>query len=179
MCPNDIKGCEKHFNYENEALFVWTKGTCVADEVFCQFFACRGKREIYFNTFCHEMTEGYKDSYTTSKPFLSCKTFISCMMSWIINQGIDYRAVESICTFCGHYPEVLSCDGVAVGVKLKYLTRLPNITAPEKQEIKKSVHRRNDRVFITGQEKRDIEHRQFLVQFCNSIIAIGKKSSKQ
>ena len=91
VCPNNAKACEKTYDFENDALFVWSKETCVGDEIFCQFFACRGKREIYFYTYCYEMTESYRDSNITSSPFLSAKTFISCTMSWIINQGIDYR----------------------------------------------------------------------------------------
>ena len=176
-CPNNRKACEKHYDFENDALFVWSKETCVGDEVFCQFFSCRGKREIYFYTFCHEMTEAYRDSNIASSAFLSAKTFISCMMSWIINQGIDYRSLDAICPFCGHNPEVLACDGVAVGVSLKFLTKHKSIATAEKQEIREPLHRRNTRVLISGLRKREQLNRQFLRQYCDSIIKLGRKET--
>lgn len=169
--------CEKGYDFEHNAIFVWTKGTCVADEVFTQFFACRGKREIHFSSFVHEMSEAYKDSEITSAEFLSCNIFTSCVMSWIINLDIDFRSDHAVCTFCGHNPEVLACDGVYVGVKLKYLTKLEDINATEKLEEKPVLHRRFDRTLIRGTTDTMKDYRSFLITYCKNIISLGKKNT--
>ena len=177
-CQNQEKACEKLYDFENNAIFVWSKETCIGDEVFCQFFSGRGKRAIYFNTYCHEMTEAYRDSNINSSKFLHHQTFISCMMSWIINQGIDYRSIDAICPFCGHNPEVLACDGVSVGVNLKRLTRLEDITSSEKKEVKPFVHRRNTRILFSGTKERDKAERKYVLGFCDHILDTVKTKKK-
>ena len=171
------KECEKKYDFEANAIFVWSKDICVADEVFTQFFACRGRREIYFATYVYEMNENYRDGNITSAEFLSCPTFVSCVMSWIINQDIDFRSQDSICPFCGHNPEVLACDGVYVGVSLKYLTDMQSIAAPEKLEVKELLHRRFTRTLVRGVSQSMTQLRSFLQSFCKSILDLGRKNS--
>ena len=86
------------------------------------------------------------------------------------------RSLDAICPFCGHNPEVLACDGVAVGVSLKFLTKHKSISAAGKHEIKEPLHRRNTRILISGLDKREQLNRQFLHQYCDSILDIGKKN---
>ena len=174
QCVNREKNCDKRYDFEKNAIFVWTKNTCVADEIFCQFFACRGKREIHFSSFVHEMTETYKDSNITSADFLSLHIFISCVMSWIINLDVDFRSDCAVCPYCGHNPDVLACDGVYVGVKVKYLTNLKDITAPEKLEMKPNLHRRFTRTLINGDDKMK-DHRLYLISYCKHVLSLGKR----
>lgn len=176
-CPNGKKECEKQYDFEENAIFVWSKDICVADEVFTQFFACRGRREIYFATYVYEMNSTYRDSNSTSAEFLSCPTFVSCVMSWIANQDIDFRSKDAICPFCGHNPEVLACDGVYVGVSLKYLGEMQSIAASEKLEAKKVLHRRFTRTLICGLAPSVRQLRVFLDSFCRNILDLGKKKS--
>lgn len=178
-CPNFEKACEKLYDFESNAIFVWSKETCIGDEVFCQFFSSRTKRAIYFATYCYEMTMVYRDTDITSSKFLHHQTFTSCLMSWIINQGIDYRSIDAICPFCGHDPEVLACDGVSVGVNVKRLTKLEDITSSEKKEIKRSLHRRNNRILFTGTSELEKAERKYALKFCDYIINLGKQKKKQ
>lgn len=174
QCPNKNRECIKRYNFEENAIFVWSKDTLIADEVFHRFFACRGKREIYFSSFVKEMTLEYADNYPDSAPFISCSLFINCMMSWIINHDIDYRAKDAICPYCGHNPEVLACDGVRVGVNLKYLTNLQKISTAEKNEGKKNLHRRNTRILLTGESERAKYRRKYVLEYCRKIIRLDK-----
>ena len=178
-CVNHVQACEKLYDFENNAIFVWSKETCIGDEVFCQFYASRGKRAIYFSTYCDEITAAYRQANPESAPFLTDKTFISCMMSWIINQGIDYRSIDAICPFCGHNPEVLACDGVTVGVKVKRLLNLEDITSSEKKEVKNPLHRRNTRILFSGTSSSAKTGRKYAMQFCEYILNIGKKKKQQ
>lgn len=173
-CPNQNEQCRVRYDFEKNAIFVWSKDTLIADEIFHSYFACRGKREIHFSSFVNEMTLGYTDLCENSAPFISVGLFTSCVMSWIINQNIDYRSKDAICPFCGHNPEVLACDGVKVGVNLKYLTHLQRISAAEKNEIKPYLHRRNDRILVSGEGKRIPYLRKFLLEYCRNVIRLGK-----
>ena len=176
-CSKKKMECQKLFSYKDNAIFVWSKGTCVADEVFTQFFACRGNREMHFSSYVSEMTQNYKENYIGSADFLSVNTFTSCVMSWIVNLDIDFRGKDAICPFCGHNPEILACDGVAVGVSLKYLAELKSISAPEKPEVKPMLHRRFTRTLVRGTGKTMAHLRKFLHSFCKSILNIGKNKS--
>ena len=177
-CVNHVQACEKLYDFESNAIFVWSKETCFGDEVFCQFYASRGKRAIYFSTYCDEITIAYRQANPESAPFVTDKTFISCMMSWIINQGIDYRSIEAICPFCGHYPEVLACDGVTVGVKVKRLLNLEDIASSEKKEVKPTLHRRNTRILFSGSSERAKKRRKYALEFCDYILS-NKKQQKR
>lgn len=172
-CVNKQEECKIKYNFEENAIFVWSKETCVGDEVFHMFFASRGKRETHFSCFVDEMTSSYKDADINSAPFLSVGVFISCTMSWIINQKIDYRARDSICPFCGHNPEVLACDGVSVGVSRKFLTKLKEIEVADKRESKDYLHRRNTRILIKG-----TANREFLLTYCEHLCKLDKKNNK-
>lgn len=178
QCPNKTPKCDITYDFERNAIFVWSKNICVADEVFHSFFACRGKREIYFSSFVSEMTLAYKDPYEKSAKFLSLQIFISCMMSWIINQGIDYRSKDAICPFCGHNPEALACDGVLVGVDLKYMQKLKNIAVPEKNERKDCLHRRNTRILYSGMTPRKTHLRQYLLAYLQQLSNLSKENPR-
>ena len=121
----------------------------MGDEVFALFFANRGRVETPFGTFVDFMTKSYRFPRPSIAPFMTCPTFISCVMSWIINLDIDYRAVDSVCTVCGHNPEALACDGVYVGVSMKYKKPV-QIEKAENDDVKPSLHLRYTRTLIKG-----------------------------
>jgi hypothetical protein len=149
-CKNQNPRCTKTYDFEKNAIFVWSNKICIGDEIFCQYFSCRGKRDIYFATYCYEMDEVYRDSNISSAPFVSRQTFTRCLMSWIVNQDIDFRSIDAICPQCGYEPDVLVCDGVSVGVRIRNITRLNDVTSADKHQIKPFLHRRNTRLLFSG-----------------------------
>lgn len=171
-CVNNRSECRKEYDFEENAIFVWSlenNGICIGDEVFHDLMKDRSKREIIFGTFCSGMDDIYRRAGLHSAPFLRCQTFLSCYMSWLINWNVDYRSIEAIDNKCGHNPKKLACDGVHVGVSKKHLTHLADITKKGKNELKKPMHRRFDRTLIAGQKSKKnpniTQLRKYMINF--------------
>ena len=178
-CVQNHSKCRKSVDFHEKSIFLWSKDIGVGDEVFHHFYESAGKREVFFRSFCQDLTLSYRYPFPNSAPFLSCPTFISCMMSWIINLGIDYRSSEAIDPFCGHEPEVLACDGVHVGVAKRFMKNLKDISKSDKPQVKDFKHRRYDRTLIRGNKPRTSALRTYLKKFCNDIITFGSKSKQR
>lgn len=178
-CQNNQHECRKTVNFHEKSIFQWSKDIAIGDEVFHHFYESAGKREVFFRSFCEDLSISYRYPYKESAPFVSSHTFISCMMSWIINLNIDYRSLEAIDPYCCHEPEVLACDGVHVGVAKRFMRNLKDISKPEKPQVKDSRHRRFDRTLIRGKTPRISALRTYMKSFCEDILTSNRSKSRQ
>lgn len=171
-CENKNPDCKIEFDFENEAIFVWSKDICLGDEIFHDYFKNMGSTETLFSTFCASTTKTYRNTgYKAS--FLSAGTFTSCVISWIINWDIDYRK-EVWCPYCQYNPRFLACDGTHVGVTKEHMLDLEDISKKEKNEVKKTRHRKFDRTLISGKGKNQATLRKYMLGFCNFFRNIKK-----
>ena len=178
-CPNRMEECNRYFSFEDDAIFVWSTDICIADEIFHRLLISRGKRESFLATFCYEMTTEYQLLYAKSAPFVSCAVFIDCLFSWIINWDIDYRGLDAIDPWCQYNPKRLGCDGVHVGVALKFLSKFKPITDNDKPDTKSCRHRRFDRTLLQGTSERHRRLRTYLNNYCTSVLGSrGKVKDK-
>ena len=145
VCENNRPECNKYYDFSHDGIFLWTKDTCIGDEVFYSFLEARGLHEEFLSSFCKERTEQYRYCCPKSASFLSEDTFIACFFAWIANWDIDFRGTEAIDPFCGHNPEVLACDGVHVGVAVRFMAKSKPITKSELPHTKPIGARRFDR----------------------------------
>lgn len=155
----------------------WSQDICIADEVFYSFLAARGLHENFLSSFCIERTKRYKNFFIQSAPFVSDDTFVSCFFGWIANLDIDFRAKPAIDPFCGHNPEVLACDGVHVGVAVKFLAKSTPITTSERNDVKPMSHRRFDRVFLGGRTTDEKKRRSYVIDHCKFTILNHKRQA--
>ena len=177
ICQNNRRECDKNYDFSKEGIFVWTKETCLGDEVFYSFLEARGLHEEFLSSFCKERTEQYRYCCQQSASFLSEDTFISCFFAWISNWDIDFRAPSSIDPFCGHNPQVLACDGVHVGVAVRFMSKCVPITKSQKPDIKPIGTRRFDRVLLPGNTDADRKRRKYVRNYCKHGILKEKNAT--
>lgn len=170
-CPNKNEECHRYFNFQDSGIFVWSRDICIGDEVFHRLLIPRGKRESFLATFCYEMTQEYKFLFAKTAPFVSCAVFIDCFFSWVINWGIDYRGLDAIDPWCQHNPKSLACDGVHVGVALKFLSKFKPITDSDKEQTKTNAHRRFDRTLLNGRTERQKRLRRYFKSYVNNLTS--------
>ena len=175
VCENNRRECDKLYNFSTDGIFLWTKETCIGDEIFYSFLEARGLHEEFLSSFCKERTEQYRYCCRESASFLSEDTFITCFFAWIANWDIDFRARSSIDPFCGHNPEVLACDGVHVGVAVRFMAKTTPITKSEIREIKPIGKRRFDRVLLPGNTEAAKTRRNYVRNYCKYGILKEKK----
>lgn len=174
-CVNDKKECIKRYDFSRDGIFQWSSEICIADEVFYLFLAARGLHENFLSSFCTERTKRYLNFNISSAKFVGNNTFVSCFFGWIANWHIDFRAAPGIDELCGHNPEVLACDGVHVGVAVRFLAKSTPITKNEINEVKPIHQRRYDRVFLPGTTPQARKTRNYVIDFCKYTILNYKK----
>ena len=177
ICANNRRECDKSYDFSQDGTFLWTKETCIGDEVFYSFLEARGLHEEFLSSFCKERTEQYRYCCPKSASFLSEDTFIACFFAWIANWDIDFRGTDSIDPFCRHNPEVLACDGVHVGVAVRFMGKCTPITKSETPVIKPIGARRFDRVLLPGSSDADKKRRNYIRSYCRYGI-LKEKNSK-
>ena len=179
VCENNRPECDKHYDFSQDGIFLWTKDTCIGDEVFYSFLEARGLHEEFLSSFCKERTEQYRYCCPKSASFLSEDTFIACFFAWIANWDIDFRGTEAIDPFCGHNPEVLACDGVHVGVAVRFMAKSKPITKSELPHTKPIGARRFDRVLLPGNSDADKKRRNYIRSYCRYDILKEKKPTAE
>jgi len=106
-----------------------------------------------FSAFCTFMTSTYV-RYRSKKSFMSPKTFIKLFFSWASNQEIDFRKV---CQWCGSNPKILACDATRIGIIQKNCAVSPIEEKDNEENILPTLHRRNNRCFLSYPVKKATE----------------------
>lgn len=104
-----------------------------------------------FTKFCDEATRKYQTTHPSSHPFMSCATFVKCILGWICAFKIDFRL--EVDPWCKHSPQFLACDGTHVGVSVKYMKVDKPITEPDTPEIVVPSNKRFQRVLLPYPKK--------------------------
>ena len=178
VCENNRPCCDKYYDFSTEGIFLWSLETCVGDELFHCFLEARGLHEEFLSSFCKERTNIYRYCDSKSAPFLSEDTFIACFFGWIANWDIDYCDIFSKDPFCGHNPEILACDGVHVGVAVRFLSKSTPITKSEIPEVKPVGNRRYNRTLLPGTDDATKKKRTYIRNYCKYDILKMEKTTE-
>ena len=90
--------------------------TCAGDEIGWDFVSLVKSSKLSFTAFCDEMTRKYKTTNILSAPFMSVKTFVCWLFSWMACMKIDFS--KEVDPWCKYQPKLLPGDGTHVGVAL-------------------------------------------------------------
>ena len=139
--------CIHHYNGVHNFVFFLSKETGIGEEIFWDFISRVHRSKCSFTGFSNEMTGTYTTTHLQAAAFLSNKSFINVLLSWIAALKIDFR--QEVDPWCKHHPKVLACDGTKVGVSYKMQKLDPPITEPNVEEIADTLHKKYDRCFLT------------------------------
>ena len=111
---------------QEKGIFFYSSHTCAGDEVGWDFISLVMKTKISFTGYCNEMTRRYSTNNVLSGHFMSPNIFICWFFGWLAAFKIDFR--KEIDPWCSYNPEVLACDGTHIGVSLRNICNLTNLS---------------------------------------------------
>jgi len=151
VCPD--RNCYVKWNGCSENIFRLSGKTCFGEELCWEFVDMVSTMKCNFSAFCTFMTSTYV-RYRSKKSFMSPKTFIKLFFSWASNQEIDFRKV---CQWCGSNPKILACDATRIGIIQKNCAVSPIEEKDNEENILPTLHRRNNRCFLSYPVKKATE----------------------
>ena len=103
-CVNET--CDLCVNYtgQEDEIFFWSKGVGFGQEPFWDFMNAVIGGQMSFTRFCTERTRVYLTTNLKLVPFVSNKTFIQAVMSWMVSFQLDFR--QHVDPWCQHNPKI-------------------------------------------------------------------------
>ena len=136
---------------EQKCVFMFTKNTCIGDEIAWDFVSMVMTTKCSFTGYCNEMTRRYQTNSFMSAPFMSPNTFVQVFFGWMAAHKTDFRKVVD--PWCKYAPKMLACDGTHIGVSMRHM-KIDPIEQPNIDAVYAARHQRNDRVLIPDKGSR-------------------------
>ncbi len=93
------------FGGEEEGIFFLSDKTGAGDELGWDFVDAVRRGRVSFTGYCELKTKDYQTTHSASSTFMSPKTFLKWMLSWIVALEIDFR--KEVDPECRYEPRML------------------------------------------------------------------------
>ena len=126
--------CTLEYSGEEHSIHFLSTMTCAGDEIGWNFVSLVKSSTLSFTAFCDEITRKCKTNNILSPAFLSVKTFVCRLFSWMACMKIDFS--KEVDLWCKYQPKVLAGDGTHVGVALQHFNLQHSVTTANIPESK-------------------------------------------